>query len=407
MPMFWRSRARPPPARSRKLNPPTSGPARPSLRQRRISDYFPLGPSRILPISTTTNTTRLPQSQESDLPLDQPLPVSGTARPTLSSPHQPQCTSSPPRTLVTAIHLHSRLDHNTTTRAPQAPPVPPLAHHPLEPGIASSPMSPDHPLCPSASSRTSIPVSPLHNHPDGLQVGHVSPSLPTAADARLPATVPLPFTTNIITNSMVPNNSTPTRTRRSPQPAISAQISRHFGDPWPRPKHHRHLRLSFANINGFDTAVFDNPTVLHLRQWLQETNTDIFLGCESKINWSKMPWDGQLSSWFRSCEALRTVSGYNTHEATLSERRQFGGTFGLTFGPIASRIASSGLDTSGLGRWSWFRFSSRDTTFTRVVVAYRPVKQSRSQLLSTYMQHSRFSHVIATSRVLVGPSTVT
>lgn len=103
-----------------------------------------------------------------------------------------------------------------------------------------------------------------------------------------------------------------------------------------------------------------------------------------------MPWDGQLSSWFRSGEALRTVTGYNVHEAQLFDKRQYGGTFALCFRESASRVIESGSDKAGLGRWSWFRFNNRNQASVRIVVAYRPIRTGRDQLLSTYMQQSRY-----------------
>lgn len=143
-------------------------------------------------------------------------------------------------------------------------------------------------------------------------------------------------------------------------------------------------------MQGFDTDIHDNYSVTKLRQWLQEVDPDVFLGCESQINWAKMPWEGQLSNWFRTEESKRMVVGYNIHESHLHDRRQYGGTFLMVLGPASDRVVETGVDPSGLGRWCWVRFSSSGGSSTTVFVAYRPVRQSREHLLSTYMQHSRY-----------------
>lgn len=103
-----------------------------------------------------------------------------------------------------------------------------------------------------------------------------------------------------------------------------------------------------------------------------------------------MPWDGQLNTWFQTGIQQRPVYGFNTHESHLFNRRQYGGTFILVFGPASEYIAETGVDSSGLGRWSWVRFSSRSGLSTTIYTAYRPVRQSRHHAQSTYMQHSRY-----------------
>lgn len=163
----------------------------------------------------------------------------------------------------------------------------------------------------------------------------------------------------------------------------------HYGDVWPRPKLSSTFRMAYANINGFNTEVYNNLSVHSLRQWLGEVEPDIFLGCEAQINWRQMPWDGKLRSWFRTGEQMRCICGYNTNESHLHNRRQYGGTFILALGQSSSQIIETGVDPSGLGRWCWVRFSSQGASAVKILVVYRPVRQSREHTLSVYMQHSR------------------
>lgn len=197
-----------------------------------------------------------------------------------------------------------------------------------------------------------------------------------------------PVNTNAVpTPTRSPSRSRPRHYRLSPQD--------HFGDPWPRQKKSSVFRLAYANINGFDTEVYNNSSVTSLRQWLYEINPDIFLGCEPQINWKKMPWDGKLRNWFRTGEQQRITFGYNIHEAHLHNRRQYGGTFIIVSGPSADRVVATGVDPSGLGRWCWARFTASNNRSITAYIVYRPVRQSRNHSLSTYMQQSRYLESIS------------
>jgi len=53
------------------------------------------------------------------------------------------------------------------------------------------------------------------------------------------------------------------------------------------------------------------------------------------------------------------------------------------------RTIASGTDPEELGRWSWVRIQGRDGVHTRVLSAYRPVKNT-SYIGSTYQQQLRY-----------------
>ena len=61
----------------------------------------------------------------------------------------------------------------------------------------------------------------------------------------------------------------------------------------------------------------------------------------------------------------------------------------MAFGEVATIVADTGHDPSGLGHWCWTLFQGKDNVRTRVVVAYRPV-DNRRNLGSAYNQHSRY-----------------
>lgn len=154
------------------------------------------------------------------------------------------------------------------------------------------------------------------------------------------------------------------RSRLRPTRRSGFPTDAHFGDPWPRPLPDTHFRIAYANINGFDTDTSNNPKVQQLRQWLQEINPDVFLGCEAQLNWSKMPWEASLDQWFRTQDPTRTICAYNMHEASTHQQRQYGGTFLLSRGHTSSRVVSMGTDPSNLGRWCWAQYKGRNDSTT-------------------------------------------
>jgi len=190
--------------------------------------------------------------------------------------------------------------------------------------------------------------------------------------------LPIPAAGNIHNNNNNSNNSTIIL------PPSRFPLESTFGDPLPRPKADGHVRLGFCNIDGFPVDTLNNPKVFELRSFIAQMDLDIFAGCEVNLNWSKMPKSASLWEWFRSELPLRTIASHNLHDNF--HRKQFGGTFLLATGPITSSITSSGVDPSGLGRWSWFRLQGRTGRSVRIICGYRPVTKEKSHLQSVYSQ---------------------
>ena len=149
------------------------------------------------------------------------------------------------------------------------------------------------------------------------------------------------------------------------------------------------FRLAYDNIDGFHTVPFNNPKANFLKDWLRSVEADFFAGNEPQINWSMMPRSGRLPELFRSENALRTIAAYNTHENF--SRRQYGGTFQLTFGELAARVVDTGVDERQLGRYAWTKFQGRHGHVTRIISVYVPCKTHRSSgTLTIINQHRRY-----------------
>jgi hypothetical protein len=112
---------------------------------------------------------------------------------------------------------------------------------------------------------------------------------------------------------------------------------------------------------------------------------DFFAGNESKFNWSRMPRSGRLPELFHSENDLRTVAAFNSNESFAL--KQFGGTFQLTMGQLASRVADTGVDDRNLGRWAWTLLMGRNGHATQIVSVYVPCHSDGEE--TVYCQHSR------------------
>jgi len=117
--------------------------------------------------------------------------------------------------------------------------------------------------------------------------------------------------------------------------------------PLVTPKPTGHIRLAFCNIAGFPFDAHNNSKVQDLRAFQTQFQVNIFGGCESNLNWKKMPPAGRLYEWFHSPNPLRVITGHNIHDNF--GQQQFGDTFLLGHGDITSSISANGSDPSGLG----------------------------------------------------------
>ena len=147
-------------------------------------------------------------------------------------------------------------------------------------------------------------------------------------------------------------------------------------------------RIAYGNVGGFHRKSTQNPVTNALRNWMKEAEIDQFNGVESNLNWRAMPRHGRLDEWFRSENALRVSAAHNTNEN--SGRKQYGGAFQLTFGQMAARVTEVGNDPTGLGRWTWTKFTGRGGIVTRVIVAYAPCRSEEPQQSTVISQQRRY-----------------
>ena len=102
---------------------------------------------------------------------------------------------------------------------------------------------------------------------------------------------------------------------------------------------------------------------------------------------------------FRSENDLRSVAAFNSNESFAL--KQYGGTFQLTMGQLAARVADTGVDDRNLGRWAWTQFKGRHGHSTHIVSVYVPCCSTGEE--TVYKQQSRH---LRQHRIMECPRTV-
>jgi len=169
-----------------------------------------------------------------------------------------------------------------------------------------------------------------------------------------------------------------------PFPPQGIRLDEDFGDSFEYDKPEGVTRLMGGNVDLFPPRNFNNSKARALREVLQRYQIDGFFGQEAGINWDLMPRSGRLEEMFRSENALRVTTGHNKHEK--ARRKQYGGTFAMTFGELAMRTSEMGVDETGLGHWVWMLFRGKDGHATRIISAYQPCHSRCNQDNTVYSQ---------------------
>ena len=86
--------------------------------------------------------------------------------------------------------------------------------------------------------------------------------------------------------------------------------------------------------------------------------------------------------------STRTRCAHNIHDRS-GTKQQWGGTGVLTHGTLAHYSGGSGVDPSGLGRWTWSLFTGKNNLKLRVVSIYIPCPNYTGEIC-VHAQHKRY-----------------
>jgi hypothetical protein len=147
------------------------------------------------------------------------------------------------------------------------------------------------------------------------------------------------------------------------------------------------LRLVGININNIPESSV-SPKNQQIFQAINESGAGIVGITEVGRYWNLIPekdrWTERVKGWW---ENSKSTIAYNTKDVAPS-KYQPGGTILCSIGKPCHRIIESGVDKTGLGRWSWQRFRGKHNVSLRVISAYRPCRAPGPN--TVYAQHSRF-----------------
>ena len=121
-------------------------------------------------------------------------------------------------------------------------------------------------------------------------------------------------------------------------------------------KHDDAIRLFSANMNSMSFWLRGNYKAERLKHVLQQYGVDSAGIQEVCINWSAFKSSQTMASLLRyGAQPIRSVASHNKREDSKSVgRSQRGGTATIINEQLCSYVKDSGVDHTGLGRWSWY-----------------------------------------------------
>ena len=145
--------------------------------------------------------------------------------------------------------------------------------------------------------------------------------------------------------------------------------------PWGnklRTKEENKVRICMENVNNIVSMTKGNHKLNQAKTWLIRNNIDIACWIELGVPWHQRRLKEKLKSMMKctAWDGQLTIASNNVHKET--GRRQFGGTATMAFNSIVATISGSGVDTSGLGRWSWIKIKGKLGKSTTIIAAYCP-----------------------------------
>ncbi len=152
-----------------------------------------------------------------------------------------------------------------------------------------------------------------------------------------------------------------------------------------------YLRLVSLNLNNFAINPLDTSYTDFFAA-VRKQEVDGLMLQETGINWTlargMLRWQECIRKEF-GLQRTKSKLGFNTNDET-GNLKQWGGTAIVSIGSFCQSSRGSGVDPSGLGRWTWTRHQGKDGIVLRLVSLYRPA--SNTGELSVGAQHTTYLH---------------
>ena len=156
-------------------------------------------------------------------------------------------------------------------------------------------------------------------------------------------------------------------------------------------KYEEDVRIYFENVDGFQlkpkNRLENNLKIKYFNTLMKKLEVDIYGGVECQTQWDLVPHSHSLRKVMDLRDGAQCCRSFNKHEKFGV--RQQGGTFLVADQWVSTHLRDAGVDSSGLGRWSWMRFEGNCIT-TRVIIAYQPCQTRKTSTESTMAQQRRY-----------------
>jgi len=158
-----------------------------------------------------------------------------------------------------------------------------------------------------------------------------------------------------------------------------------------RTKSPQTIRIWYTNPCGvglYSDDVKSHSSFSFLRH---KSKADIVCLAETNVHWKRLTSKNSIYNRLkRLWNSFQYCTSHNKHESLGVGQR--GGTCTFCVDQTSYRLAKKGVDTTGLGRWSWIEFHGKDQYKTRVYTAYRPGNKpsTKSRLTTVFDQHARY-----------------
>ena len=150
------------------------------------------------------------------------------------------------------------------------------------------------------------------------------------------------------------------------------------------------IRLWYTNPCGLGISHNSSKSHGSFQFIKSKSKADLIGLAETNVNWNKLSNANSLYSRVKSTwREFRTVTSHNITEKM--GRCQRGGTCMFSISQVSHRVAATGKDNRGLGRWTWMELQGRGNHRTRIITAYRPgLKPHETKLTTVFDQHMRY-----------------
>jgi hypothetical protein len=135
------------------------------------------------------------------------------------------------------------------------------------------------------------------------------------------------------------------------------------------------FRIAFVNPGGFpaDSRTEKSKKIV---EYATTIEADSLGFVETNMNWSKIGAGCRLherfhGKWRRCSFNIAHYADYPPKQEPGATAQQWGGVAQCSIDEASSRIHSTGVDPTGLGRWAWTRYQGKEGYGLRVLFAYR------------------------------------